>query len=170
MPPITNENPWRGNFHGRTSPVIQGLPVLAGSSQAITKGAICYIATAAGPVTPFSAVTNNLLGAVVIAAEHQLVTDPARIMDCIIPSIYDIFEFALDAGTAIAWGDELQWNAAGLKKSTTDAIAFASKVVKPASGTTWPTITAVHASFKKASLTAKGKEFPWIGDDVGDAA
>ena len=61
-----------------------------------------------------------------IADQAHASGDGAITIRCRVPLPGVIFEFTLNATTTIAYGDELQWNAAQkLKKSATDPIAHA---------------------------------------------
>lgn len=166
----SNKSVWRSNKDGATAPWRQRLDVAAGSSQAIKRGEICYATGDAigGAMVPVSAATDNL-HAFAIADEEQAAGDAARQMWFIIPRRNDVFEFALDAATAIDFADELQINdSQTLKKSATDAIAVAVDVNYLDSGTTTPTISSVLCILKNA--VAGLEAMPGIGRMAGDAA
>lgn len=163
----TDKDPWRGNVFG-AEPLIQRLLVAAGSSQAIAIGEICRLDVATDNVTPMAAITENL-HAIVVAKQAQVNGDAARFIEFYIPKLGDIFEFDLDAATAIKFGDELQWTTSqSLKASATDAIAWAVNVNVPDVGVTWPTRSSVFCMFKQA--TAGGPNLPFVGATQGDGS
>lgn len=166
----TNTQRWLGNAFG-AEPLIQQLKVAAGSGQAIKQGELCYLDVITDDVTIVAGTTTNL-HAIVIANEEQRATDAARLMEFIIPKHGDMFDFALDAATTIAWGDELQMYTSDptetLAKSTTDAIAWAVNVQAPGAGTTWPTVTRVTAMLKRALVG--GLNLPFCGILEGDSS
>lgn len=166
----TNTQRWLGNTLG-AKPLIQQLKVAAGSTKEIKQGELCYLDVIANNVTIVTATDDNL-HAIVIANEEQKAADPARFMEFIIPKHGDMFTFALDAATAIKWGDELQMLTSDptetLKVSTTDAIAWAVNVQAPGAGVTWPTVTRVTCMLKRA--LAGGLDLPFCGIIEGDAS
>lgn len=61
-----------------------------------------------------------------VAAEAHGATNPSGSLAVYPPNADTVFEYTLDASTAITWGDRMQYNASKtLKKSTTDGIALA---------------------------------------------
>ncbi len=165
-----NKTAWRYNVSGAKKPVRQRMLVAAGSSKVILQGEICFFDAATEDLAPVTGATVNL-HALMIADEEQKAGDAARFLWFIVPTEFDVFEFALDAGTSILWGDELQISdSQTLKKSGTDPIAQAVDVLAPNAGVTWPTITKVLCKFYKAAKAAAGLELPWLGNGAGDAA
>jgi hypothetical protein len=78
-----------------------------------------------GKCLKMATTTDNLDFCGVAAAAHYA-TDPSGTLAVYVPNLETVFEYDLDASTAITWGDRLQYNAAKtLKKSTTDGIALA---------------------------------------------
>ena len=163
-----NKHTWRYSRDGRTAPIRQRFPVAAGTTRTIKIGEICYMTgdVPTGDLVPVAASTDNL-HPFVIADEEQKAGDAARFLMCIIPTPADVFEFALDAGTVINFGEELQISdSQTLKSSTTDPIAAAVDVPAPTEGTTWPTLTNVRCSFKRSGINV---DLPWLSEAVGDA-
>lgn len=166
----TNQSPWKSNVDGSEKPLRQQLNVALGSTRAINRGEICYLESDAvgNDMVPVSAATDNL-HALFIADEEQLATDPARFMWFIIPRDGDVFEFALDAATAIDWGDELQISdSQTLKKSSTDPVAAAVDVPYEDAGVTSPSLSRVRATFKRAG--AGNVDLPYLTTFIGDAS
>ncbi len=166
---MADTDPWVGSTFG-AEPLIQQLEVAAGSSTAIVMGDMCKLDVIGTAVAPVASASDNL-HAIVIAKEAQISGQAARLMDFYIPRLGDFFNFALDAATVIEWGDELQIDAAqALKKSTTDAVAWAAKVLAPITGTTWSSVSRVTAMFQLANKASAGKELPFVGALLGDAS
>lgn len=100
---------------------VEHIPVASGT--AIEIGDLLKLSS--GKVVVMATTTDNLdfCG---VAEEAHGATDPSGTLAVIVPNAETTFEYALDASTAITWGDRLQYNASKtLKKSTTDGIALA---------------------------------------------
>ena len=167
-----NTERWVGSIFGAgIQPMIEYLKVQAGTTTTFKQGELVYIDALTDNLTKMAATTDNLHG-ILIAAEEQKATDPARLVRVYIPRPGDMFRFKLTTAAAIQVGTEL---AAGtttvsyeLTATATDAIAWAVNVQPPQSGTTWPTITHVNAMFKQAGVGCT--DFPFVGTTQGDAS
>jgi hypothetical protein len=100
---------------------VEFIPVASGT--AIEIGDLLKLSS--GKAAKMATTTDNLDFCGVAAAAHPA-TDPSGTIAVYAPNLNTVFEYTLDASTAITWGDRLQYNAAKtLKKSTTDGIALA---------------------------------------------
>lgn len=165
-----NTERWAGSLFG-AEPMIEYLKVQAGGTTTFKQGEMLYIDALDDNVTKVAATTDNLHG-IVIAAEEQKSTDPARMVRCYIPRPGDMFRFELTTAAAIQVGTELAMGTGApayqMTATATDAVAWAVNVQPPQSGTTMPTITHVNAMFKEAG--AGCTDFPFVGGTQGDAS
>lgn len=99
----------------------EDIPVASGTS--IEVGDLLKLSS--GKAVVMATTTDNLDFVGVAATAHGA-TDPSGTIAVYAPNAETVFEYDLDASTAITWGDRLQYNATKkLKKSTTDGIALA---------------------------------------------
>jgi len=96
-------------------PIASGVVVEIGDLLKLSSGRAVLMAT-----------TTDNLTFIGVAEEAHLATDPSGSISMAKANLQTVYEYTLDAETAITYGDILQYNAAKtLKKSTTDGIAIA---------------------------------------------
>lgn len=109
-------------FSYRSGPsVVRRMPIASGT--VVYAGDLLKLSS--GKVLPMASSAENLVFVGVAAEQHQS-TDPSGTIGVYLPHPMSIFEYTLDAATAVVIGNELQWNAdQTLKVSATTPIACA---------------------------------------------
>ncbi len=115
----TNKYPWVKNLNGDAAPLIVPMKAAAGSTRTFKMGEILTFNENSGVVTAVDAVADAAYS-LVIAAEEQKSTDPARYVPCFMPREGDVFEFALAAADAIEYGEGLTLTASQSQQLTVD--------------------------------------------------
>lgn len=115
----TNKYPFVKNIYGDDAPLIMPMKAAAGSTRTFKMGEILTYNENAGVVTAVNAVADAAYS-LVIAAEEQKSTDPARYVPCFMLREGDVFEFALAAAASVAYGDGLTLTASQSQQLTRD--------------------------------------------------
>lgn len=102
-----NKYPWVRNLHGAAASLIIMGKVQAGSTQAIKRGEICTFNETSGYFIPADA-AGDFIYSLAIANQEQKSDDLERYIEFIAIREGDVFEFALSAARAIAYGDALE--------------------------------------------------------------
>jgi hypothetical protein len=115
----TNKYPWVKNLNGDDQPLIIPMKAAAGSTRTFKMGEILTYNENSGVITAVDAVADSAYS-LVIAAEEQKSTDPARYVPCFMLREGDVFEFTLAASASIAYGDGLTLTASQSQQLTRD--------------------------------------------------
>lgn len=147
----TNKSPWVKNLHGDVVPLVISMKAAAGTTRTFKMGEILTYNENSGVVTAVDAVADASYS-LVIAAEEQKATDPARYVPCYMLRDGDVFEFALATAAQVAYGNGLSLTASQSQQLTVDVdgVAVAMSVGTdnvPQVGTTLLSKSYVQAVF-----------------------
>ena len=157
-----NKIPLFKSFNNRVLPILVRLPVRAGSTQAIAQGAICKLTGldfAASPIAPAAEDDSGFFP--LIAWQEQAAGDPARCITFAVPCPGDLFEFPLNAATAMGWGDGIAIKTGQSVKKATAGLIGAAWGNYLDSGTA-QTVTSVYVEFHRTPVAGLNK-LPILG-------
>jgi hypothetical protein len=115
----TNKYPFVKNICGDDAPLIMPMKAAAGSTRTFKMGEILTYNENAGEITAVDAAADQAYS-LVIAKEEQKEADPARYVPCFMLREGDVFEFAMAAAAAVAYGDGLALTADQSQQLTRD--------------------------------------------------
>jgi hypothetical protein len=115
----TNKYPFVKNIYGDDAPLVMPMKAAAGSTRTFKMGEILTYNENAGEITAVDAAADQAYS-LVIAAEEQKEADPARYVPCFMLREGDVFEFAMAAAAAVAYGDGLALTADQSQQLTRD--------------------------------------------------
>jgi len=167
----TNRSAWVHNYAGRDAPIRHQFPAALGQTRTFKRGEILFMDTGDSDLEAVSQHTDNL-HALVVADEEQRLSDPERMVWCIIPTCFDVFEFDLDTATEIWWGAPLQIVDSRTLKVTHDfenVIAGVAPVDTEDQNTNRPTVTRARVIFRAPGKSGCGAELPLMGFCTGDS-